>query len=228
MAISAPHYRCLKELHRRRELPQGGTVLEIGEANWYGDIEPPYRGDGYEVVKELYRDLFAAAGTVAIDFHGTASALQLDLNKPWVFRAGPYEAVINHGTAEHIFNIGQVFTTIHNNCRVGGLMIHESPFTGWIDHGFYSLHPTLYYDLAAANEYNIVFMAIEQIDGNIVIEVNSREQLLTMARTGGIPSNSMLFVALRKMADEPFRIPMQGVYAQNISLEAHEAWHTLR
>ena len=40
MAISVPHYLVIRDLYRYGMLPQGGALLEIGEANWYGDIKP--------------------------------------------------------------------------------------------------------------------------------------------------------------------------------------------
>ena len=40
MAVSVPHYLVVRDLYRYGMLPQGGSLLEIGEANWYGDIMP--------------------------------------------------------------------------------------------------------------------------------------------------------------------------------------------
>lgn len=245
MAISAPHYHCLKELHRRGELPRGGALLEIGEANWYGDIPPPFgdyrapdtrlggwevtwQADSFRLVKRLYADLFGNPQVSAIDFHGP-TAEKKDLNLPITTINGSlFDTVINHGTCEHIFNIGQVYQTMHDCVRVGGLLIHESPFTGWIDHGFYTIQPTLYFDLAAANQYKIVYMAVTHIEHGSAVEIHSREQILKMAAAGGVANNSMLYVAMRKTADEPFKIPMQGFYAQSISEEASHAWREMR
>lgn len=246
MAISAPHYRCLRELHRRGELPQGGSILEIGEANWYGDLCPtkvhgelgdsPNYDDqirkewaAFDFVKWLYRKFFATQSVASIDMNGTPEASKRDLNIPIIPMDGvPYETVINHGTAEHIFNIGQVFRTMHDNCAVGGLMIHESPFTGWIDHGFWTIQPTAYFDLCTANGYALVYMAVTQIEQNLAVPIESREQLLQMAKAGGVPNNSMLWVAMRKQLDEEFKIPIQGVYSGALSDEAKAAWSQLR
>jgi hypothetical protein len=132
--------------------------------------------------------------------------------------------VINHGTAEHIFNIAQVFISIHSACKVGGLMIHESPFTGWIDHGFYCLQPTLFYDLAAANGYEIVSVDVEEIKSQTIIPIKDRDRFTQQT----FPDNSMLFVVFRKRTAEPFRIPAQGYYAKTLSEAGHEAWSALR
>lgn len=198
MAISGTHYQLLKSI--RHVLPPGGSLLEIGEANWYGDVEPdfPCRDTSclFAIARDCYRSLFETTKIVSIDFNGSPDALRYDLNQPLPYcldgsRPEPdvddpfeeFDLVINHGTAEHIFNIAHVFSTMHDRCIDGGVMIHESPFTGWIDHGFYCLQPTLFYDVAAANGYEIVLVAIEQIDSGTIIRLESRDHVASLAKS---------------------------------------------
>jgi hypothetical protein len=243
MAITAPHYRLLKE--HAHLIPRGGSLLEIGEANWYWDMDPldmlrdtkdqPTRrrihlavaaGDTFGLAKACYAVMFAPAIVEAIDLHGP-NAQKLDLNRP-VDLPRTYDLCINHGTAEHIFNIAQVFRTMHDWTKPGGLMIHEGPFTGWLDHGFYCLQPTLYYDLAAANGYEVVSMSITEIASNTIQRLERREHLSRLAKAGKVPMNAMLFVVLRKVEDSPFCVPMQGVYSNGLSDEGRKAWRELR
>ncbi len=229
MAISAPHHQLLS--HLKPLLPQGGSLLEIGEANWYGDVDPASVGlvakeCQFEIVKDFYQQLFAPARIVSVDMDGPA-AWKCDLNQP-LPPLGLFDVIINHGTAEHIFNIAQVFRSIHDACKVGGLMVHESPFTGWLDHGFYCLQPTLFYDVAAANGYEVVSVDIEHIESRQTIPVWSREKMTELMISGAVPDNAMLFVVLRKKAAGQFRIPMQGYYAQSLSAAGKEAWEVLR
>jgi SAM-dependent methyltransferase len=230
MAISATHYELLK--HLQPLLPKGGTLLEIGEANWYGDLDPvsvglTARDDPFAITKEFYQQLFAPSRVISVDFNGTPAAWRADLNKP-LPPMGLFDVVINHGTAEHIFDIAQVFRSIHAACKVGGLMIHESPFTGWLDHGFYCLQPTLFYDLAAANGYEVVSVDIEEIKSRTLLPVWSRDKMTELMATGSVPDNAMLFVVLRKVSNAGFRVPMQGYYGQVLSAKAKEAWEVLR
>ena len=104
MAVSVPHYLVIRDLYRYGLLPQGGTLLEIGEANWYGDIKPlsmidditrfvtdPVRRDAliarlkeivkaepatfrFDVVKVFYELYFSPSEIQAIDFDGTPLA----------------------------------------------------------------------------------------------------------------------------------------------------------
>lgn len=187
MAISATHARLFRSL----PLPRGGSLLEIGEANWYGDAEPDFpcddRGNLFSVAKAFYAATFAPSRVESIDLHGTPSAYRLDLNEEHEHAVIPrnhYDVIINHGTAEHIFNIAQVFRTMHDCCADGGLMIHESPFTGWIDHGFYCLHPTLFYDVAAANNYEIVLIALEEIKSGWTLRLEDREHAVRLKAAG--------------------------------------------
>jgi len=189
-------------------------------------------------VKHVYAWLFGDPKVTSIDMSGTPAAYKLDLNEPLYLTPDEaitcdsprhqFTTVINHGTAEHIFNVSQVFRTMHDHCAVGGLMIHEAPLTGWFDHGFYNIQPTAFYDLCAANGYKLVYMAVTHIEQNVAVPIESREQLLQMAKNGGVPWNSMLWVAMRKEVEGEFKIPMQGYYANTISDEAKAAWSALR
>lgn len=251
MAISATHFELLSRL--KPILPRGGSLLEIGEANWYGDIKPAEslsvlwqaltepekaaigqkvndylygtNANQFSVVKALYAILFNPRRMVAVDMNGTPEAWRHDLNAP-LPPMGEFDVIINHGTAEHIFDIAQVFKSMHDACKPGGLMIHEAPFTGWLDHGFYCLQPTLFYDLAAANGYCIVSVAVEEIQSRQVIDVESREAMTALLPS--VPNNAMLYVVLQKVADAPFMVPMQGIYNQTLSEAGRQAWESLR
>jgi hypothetical protein len=261
MAISAPHYHLLRTLFESNLLPQNGALLEIGQANWYGDVSPltmvddirkfvtdPQRRDalikrltqiveasekahqspGFDPVKICYDLFFSPVEVQAVDFGGTETALKLDLNRPIALNRR-FEVVINHGTAEHIFNIAQVFMTMHDYTVPGGLMIHESPFTGWIDHGFYNLQPTLFVDVALCNQYEICAMFIETLADKTILRIARREDVYQLADSKRIPDNAMLYTVLRKGPEErPFEVPMQSYYAHRLSPDGHAAWHKLR
>lgn len=260
MAISGTLARLLVSI--KPILPRGGSLLEIGEANWYGDTIPdfPCRNDNlHDIAKDFYAALFAPGRIVSIDADGTPDAIRYDLNEPIPSRHDTrnekcpgnssvaitgcdgflclcpgrpideiFDISINHGTAEHVFNIAQVFRTMHGATMCGGLMIHESPFIGWIDHGFYCLQPTLFYDLAAENCYEIVTVAVEEIQSQTIIRLDHRDHATQLAAEGKLPNNSMLFVVFRKLTDRPFRIPMQGYYARRLSHAGMKAWGDLR
>lgn len=242
MAISATHWQILCHLKDNGLLPQGGRILEIGEANWYGDCDPAEvfarageacdPADSFAVAKLVYKAAFASIVVDAIDLDPTRNAFKFDLNEPITAEQlnahQRYDVAFNHGTAEHVFNIAQAFRTMHDATKMGGLLIHESPFTGWVDHGFYCLQPTLFWDVAAANDYKIEFAAIEHMASQTWHEITAREQLLEMKRQDQLADNLMLFVVMRKQLPQEFKIPMQGVYSGKAGHAAAVAWRSLR
>lgn len=259
MAISAVHYWLIRELFEKGMLPQKGALLEIGEANMYGDVPSqvfsddirkhvadPERRDGllrrlaqldenpqrkwdlFDRAKLFYEIFFAPTEVQAVDFTGSPIAQKLDLNGPIKLNR-KFEVTINHGTAEHVFNIAQVFRTIHEYTVASGTMIHEAPFSGWIEHGFYNLQPTLFFDLAEFNQYEIRAMCIQDLPARTALPLKSRQDVIDLAKAGKIPGNSLLFVAFRKSRfDRPFQFPIQGYYRDVLPQSGAEAWKKLR
>jgi hypothetical protein len=108
-------------------------------------------------------------------------------------------------------------------------MIHDTPFVGWIDHGFYNFNPTFFWDLAAANQYHVYVFLYAETKPPKTVNLTSREQILQMAKSNEIGKNALLCIALRRPDKAiPFRFPMQGYYAGTISQSAMEDWRNLR
>ena len=257
MAISVIEYQLIRSLREQDLLPLGGDLLEIGEANWYGDISldllradiarlvPPQRqgellasleraaaqGDERALLdlgKVFWHAFLAPASITAIDLGGTEKAHKLDLNLP-IDLGQRFDIVHNSGTLEHVFDIAQAFRNMHNLTRPGGLMIHHAPFVGWVGHGFYALQPTLFWDLAEANNYHVHVMLYAELKPPRLETLAGRDAVLEMARDGRIGRNANLAAVLRRPATEAaFRIPFQGYYAGRVSQAAVDAWSRLR
>jgi hypothetical protein len=98
----------------------------------------------------------------------------LDLNKP--DGAEPYKAnrylaydiVLDVGTAEHCFNIGQALINMASMVKQGGYIIHENP-ANWGNHGFYNLNPTLFFDFYEQNGFQVEAMKLVAKDGRFII-----------------------------------------------------------
>ncbi|MBF0180767.1 MAG: hypothetical protein HQM03_12160 [Magnetococcales bacterium] len=264
MAITGIEYTVFRFLREQNALPLGVDLLELGEANWYGDValEAFQRDIGLfareddrasltqwleDVIRQLrtppdtaqrtaymfalpkvwYRTLFHAQSIVSIDLGGTSQALRLDLNQP-IDLGRRFGVVLNIGTAEHVFNQFQVFKTIHDHALAGGLMVHVLPFSGWIDHGFYNFQPTFFWDLAAANRYEVVLMLCGEITPLKLTQLHNREGIIELAGKQAIGQNTNLLVALRKPHDDAFVVPMQGYYSQQLSAKSAAAWKNMR
>lgn len=257
MALTVIDYRIFEALHRERLLPPRPAVLELGESEWYGDLSPealedlietlvePARRDAlhrrldellereprqrtWDLAKLFYAAMLDYSDYVAIDLHGTPAALRHDLNQP-VDLGRRFDMVIDGGTAEHVFDVCQFFRTCHDLTRPGGLMLHNNPFRGWLDHGFYNFNPTLYWDLAGANGYDVLMMVYHEANPPRAVQLSSREQIVDMAREGGLATSAMLYAVYRKPeGDKPFTVPAQGFYAGVLGDKLVRAWHELR
>jgi SAM-dependent methyltransferase len=115
-----------------------------------------------EQVNAYFRAL-GASRYVAIDVNEKFGSITMDLNRS-VRRdygyAEHYDLVIDNGTGEHIFDQRAVFENMHDLCRSGGVMVNVLPFGSFLNHGFFNFHPTLFLDLAAANDYRILGLGI--------------------------------------------------------------------
>jgi len=108
-------------------------------------------------------------------------------------------------------------------------MLHGNPFRGWLEQGFYNFNPTFYWDLAAANGYDVVMLVYTEADPPRVVQLFHREQIIEMARERELGANAMLYAVYRKPpGDAPFAVPGQGHYTGVLSDEMNRAWHELR
>jgi len=259
MAITSFSYAIIRSAFENGLLPQGGSILEFGEANWYGDVQPDtlamdikalapseddssyledrlkdvlqmdMEGMAFGLAKVFYGIFFGCDETTAIDFHGMEGCLKEDLNGPVSFDE-QFDVTINNGTAEHIFNLGQFFTTMHETTKPGGLMIHEGPMIkGWVDHGFVNFQPTLFFDMASANGYEMFLFCLGGLDPVTINPFDSREDMLKFAQSEEMPANTVFMTILKKGDTESdFVMPIQGYYASSISEDAQKAWRNMR
>jgi SAM-dependent methyltransferase len=101
-------------------------------------------------VPQYSDDLFKAMGAIRVDamdasdFEG-ATILQ-DLNEPLApqFKCR-FDAVIDSGTLEHVFNIPGAFKNVMDSLKVGGHFFGGLPANNWCGHGFYQFSAEFFY-----------------------------------------------------------------------------------
>lgn len=171
------HIEWLSSLALRSQIPAGAVVLDLGTQDLWAEPEMLQRVAARHLARpEIERTLtaifegktprprsqrdfysiFGAGSYRSIDLGDPRADFRLDLNLPVPVSTGVYDVVTNFGTTEHVFNIGQTFANIHNLLKVDGIQLHTLPAYGYIDHGFYNIHPSVYLDMARANAYEIV------------------------------------------------------------------------
>ncbi len=64
-----------------------------------------------------------------------------------------FDLIFDEGSLEHIFHVPNALTNINTLLKEGGRIIHHAPTHNFVDHGFYCLQPTLFYDYYEADAY---------------------------------------------------------------------------
>ena len=137
----------------------------------------PIRADSEEVLRNhgfdlpgiyesvaLFEALGATLDTADIQAH-TGSEIIIDLNVPLPDAfVGAYDLVIDPGTLEHCFNVGQAVLDIARMVTMGGFVYHANPCY-FINHGYHNLSPLFYPDFYAVNGFTIRRQVLPHPDG---------------------------------------------------------------
>jgi hypothetical protein len=248
MALNKAIAEFLAKALEIQAIPPGGEVLEIGESAVSFHHKPeellgvvaPHISErrlseatrqleasrrckaGYQrslgPARAFYHAVFEPSFYVAIELGVAPRRLCVDLNGS--VRTGRlFDYVINNGTSEHVFDQANFFRLIHDSTRLGGLMIHWTPCIGWTNHGLFHAQPGLFYDLAAANDYDILLIGLGGT--NVFSPLESADGYRQAIQRQSELINSGTCVLLRKTSDTPFRTPTQGYYQGGPS-EQHE------
>jgi SAM-dependent methyltransferase len=127
-----------------------------------------------------------------------------------------YDVVFNFGTTEHIFNQWNCFEVMHKALKPGGVVYHQLPASGYLDHGYYCYTPLFFREMAAANKYDVVDLFVtpagESTIDQLKISAKSSncifEPLQHLAENNRIPQLN-IHVILRKTIDAPFRCGLE-------------------
>ena len=129
---------------------------------------------------------------------------------------GHYDVVFNFGTTEHIINQWNCFEVIHDATKVGGVIYHQLPASGYLNHGYYCYTPLLFRELGEANNYEIAHLAVtpsgeNRIDALRIPSLGGETMLKEPRHLGDnnrIPQLN-IHVIFRKTNDKPFRAPLE-------------------
>jgi SAM-dependent methyltransferase len=134
---------------------------------------------------------------------------------------GRFDLVVNCGTTEHVFGQYNAFQVMHDAVRRGGHFFHQLPATGFFNHGYFTYHPRVFGDLAAANGYAIVELSYSDPQGYGVIEDGCfpppnladpaafRASVKRLAAETPTVPNGLLNALLRKDRSRPFRVALE-------------------
>jgi len=148
----------------------------------------------------------------SIDIDGSPGSIPLDLNydrAPEPVR-GQYDLVTNFGTTEHVANQLNAFELIHDLVAPGGIMIHELPVHGHVNHGLVNYNFKFFWMLARSNHYKFIDAILsremeEDLPDNIVEFLSEFAQDPPSAFRS---TDAGLRVVLQKRFDIPFVPPI--------------------
>lgn len=168
--------------------------------SWHGRKHP--LPDTLEVFEKLGMslqtvDIYASRGVERI----------VDLNLS--ADLGKFDLVIDPGTTEHCFNVGQAILNAANAVKAGGAILHMVPAT-MVNHGFYNFSPTLFADLYTQNGWKLETIALTRGDELQPIKPWVR---------GVYPPECSLLVIARRKDERALKLPTQRKYLQNPDLK---------
>lgn len=165
---------------------------------------------------EPFFKMLGVADYKSIDMNGSHNAIPIDLNKPLVDEDlfNRFDLVADHGTAEHVFNASEAYTTMHKLCKPNGFIVISQilyPFN--INHGFYRFDPNLFLSIARSNCYKNIFSSYlvtpkkcdsnDEMDNFHIPFSNSLLDVINFSMTSQV---GQVFI-MQKLNDSEFVVP---------------------
>jgi hypothetical protein len=151
----------------------------------------------------------------AIDIDGSPGSIPLDLNydstPPEMI--GKFDIVTNYGTTEHIANQLNAFKVIHELCCQGGVIVHNLPAQGMMQHGLFNYNPKFFWMLARSCGYKMLDADMSmgptlRVPEGIVNEISLfRPDIANRAENYTVRDSGIIF-AFQKSLDIPFVAPI--------------------
>jgi hypothetical protein len=137
----------------------------------------------------------------------------VDLNEPLPGDLNArFDVVVDTGTCEHCFNVGQAFANACAAVAVGGHLIHAAPLNRY-NHGFWNFSPTVYPDFLLDNGFKIEIMTGMTSDlrlGFSAFEVKPFTKF-------DPPKEAVMFVVAERQAAQALKWPVQRKYRKTTS-----------
>lgn len=185
--------------------------------HWKGGIEHAEHFFGRQSLEAEYWDVVKARGPERIvDLNkilvddGLVFSLGSDVH---AIRNSGFGLVVDPGTSEHIFNVGNVFALLSQICAIGGYILHLNPLSLG-NHGFWSLHPTAYSDFYIANGFKVTMLA--ELSGPLE---NRTVRAIPATKRFQMAADATMLCLAGKVEEVPLTWPKQSKYVANPMLK---------
>jgi hypothetical protein len=123
--------------------------------------------------------------------------------------------LLDGGTLEHIFDVRTCLDNVIAMMRIGGRVIHWNAASNMIDHGFWAINPSVYFDLYEANGFEALSATIFEWDTRDPWRPCPAFPYEYGMLINGLcdPERAqMVWFTARKAQAVPFTVPTQGLY----------------
>lgn len=113
-----------------------------------------------------------------------------------------FDLVIDPGTIEHCWDIGQAASNLANAVKLGGYISHSTPIS-MFNHGYYNLNPLWFWDFYNANGFEIRRLSIVDRHGGEFSDFDATSRL------GNVPDNCAILCLAQRVEIKPLEVPQQ-------------------
>jgi SAM-dependent methyltransferase len=180
--------------------------------------------DNEEIVNSKFRTIYKGrniVGSAKIVFEALGGLLHcvdkfpgygidelFDLNKSGV-AIDQFDLVIDPGTSEHCWNVGQAIINMANCVKVGGHIYHMVPMAHW-NHGFWNFSPCAFNDFYTQNGFKIIELLAEFRGKFMQVELKKDNGVKFMIPNNGRKLNLMCIA--KRVEDREIGYPTQYKY----------------
>lgn len=130
--------------------------------------------------------------------------ISVDLNEPLpkdLYQQA--DLIVDTGTLEHCFNVGQAFRNMCDMTRVNGIIMTMAPYSK-LNHGYYNFCPLMYEDGLEQNGFEVLEIS--------AFDRKYRDVEIPNATKQGMLPGTVLFCSARRISNQPWQWPVQGKY----------------
>lgn len=181
--------------------------------------DPELREAGFLSDDSLY-EFLGFDQSVRIDrssYEGAEESLDLNSQETPDHLANAFDLILDSGTIEHIFEIGRAMQHCLRMTKLGGRIIHLTPTSNAVNHGFYSVSPALFADYYRTNGCEIEKLWLCRMTSNFVRGpwdvydcLSSDRNWLPLGRLDG--ALWLTYAVIKKVTILQPQIPQQSFY----------------